>query len=207
MDNNFENEDEFVKVDLKNGSKNSKDFILSFFSNPTRLLKAITKSKDNKLFNVSILVLLIWIIVTFITSLFAYNYTYDAFSLILVIIRDLTIPILSIGFLSLIIHCINPNKENSSSLTNTVTSTITCKIPIIISSFLSLLTLVTPKACIITEPIRYFCIALSTLLTYFAIKYLYNESEDGKSFKMFVIVEAIFYVVYLLLSFLDIYLV
>ena len=126
---------------------------------------------------------------------------------VLVIIRDLTIPILSVGFLSLIIQCINPNKDDQYRLTNTIASVITCKIPIICANFLSLFGLITNKAFLIINPIIYLCMAISLIFTFFAIKYLYKESEDAKSFKMFLIVEITFYIVYLFLSFLDIYLV
>ena len=212
MDNNFDNEtnsskDEFVKVDIKVGTKNSKDFFISFFNNPINLLKRISKSKDTKCFNVSLLILLIWLVITFIHSLFSYSYEYDGIMYVLVIIRDLTIPILSVGFLSLIIHCINPNKDDQYRLTNTIASVITCKIPIICANFLSLFGLITNKAFLIINPIIYLCMAISLIFTFFAIKYLYKESEDAKSFKMFLIVEITFYIVYLFLSFLDIYLV
>ena len=100
-----------------------------------------------------------------------------------------------------------PDKEGKCSLTNTITASIVCKIPIIFVSLLSLITLVSDKAYIIINPIAYFCIAISILLTYFAVKFLYKESEDFKSFKKFMVVEGIFYGVYLILSFLGIYMV
>ena len=213
MENNVNNsntessKDEFVKVDLRDGTKNSKDFFSSFFNNPLNLLKKISKSKDNKFFNVSILILLIWIIITLIHSLFGYNYNYDGISYALSVIRDITIPILSVGFLTLIIYFMNPNKDDNYRLTNTVTAVITCKIPIILSSFISLLNLVTTKASFIINPIVYFCIATSTIFIFFAIKYLYKENEDCRCFKSFLIIESIFYIIYLFLSFLNIYLV
>ena len=213
MENNVNNsntessKDEFVKVDLRDGTKNSKDFFSHFFKKPINLLKKISKSKDLKFFNVSLLVLLIWLFVTFIHSLFSYNYNYDGLTYILIIIRDLTIPILSVGFLALVIHLLNPSKDDDYRLTNTVTSVIVCKIPIIFISFLSLLSLVSDKAYFLLNPISYFCIAISTIFTFFAIKYLYKESEDARSFKMFLIVELVFYIIYLFLSFLNIYLV
>ena len=205
--NNDSSKDEFVKVDLKDGTKNSKDFFSSFFKNPINLFKKISKSKDLKLFNVSLFVLLIWILITFIHSLFSYSYDYDGLTHLLVIIRDLTIPILSVGFLSLIIHCINPNKDDNYRLTNTITAVIVCKIPIIFISFIYLLSLISDNVYFLLNPILYFCMAISTVFTFFAIKYLYGESEDARSFKMFLIVQLVFYIVYLFLSFLDIYLV
>ena len=208
MENNNESsKDEFVKVDLKDGTKNSKDFFTSFFQNPITLLKNISKCKNFKLFNVSLIILLIWLVITFIHSLFDYGNLYTGMTHPLVIIRDLTIPILSVGFLSLIIHCINPNKDDDYRLTNAVTSVIVCKIPIIFSSFLSLLAIVSTNFYFLLDPITDFCTAISIIFTFFAIKYLYKESEDAKSFKMFLIVEAVFYIVYLFLSFLDIYLI
>lgn len=213
MDNNFNDntnqssKDNFVQIDFKDGSKKFKEFISSFFTNPIGLIKKISQSNDTKFFNVSSLLLLIWLIITLIHSLFGNTLNYHGSTYIFAVIGDLTIPILSVGFISLIIHSINPNQDDEYRLTKTLTLVIACKIPIIISNFISLLTLVSSKANFLTIPIYYFCFIISTILTFFAVKYLYKESDDSKSFKRFLIIESIFYVIYLLLSFLNIYLV
>lgn len=199
--------DEFIKVNLKDFSKDYKYFFKSFFTNPISCLKSITKSNDNKFLNISFFILIFWIFITLIHSLLKYNYVYDGFSYFLLVLRDLTIPILSVGFLSLIIYCVKPNKEDDITLSNSIASIIVCKIPIIISSFISLITLISSKAYFITKPISYFCSIVSILLTFFAVKFLYKESEDARTFKAFLVVEAIFYIVYIFLSFLDIYLI
>ncbi len=209
MENDFNNSsnDKFSKLDFKDGTYNCKNFFSSFFNNPIKTLKNICDSKHNLFFNTAIIVLLIWVFIMFIHALFGNVYTNNGFSMFLFAVRDLTIPIISVGFLSLIIYCMAPTKDDKCNISDTITVSIVCKIPIIFANFISLITLISDKAYCITTPITYFCLCISTVLTYFAIKYLYKESEDFKSFKSFMIVEAIFYGVYLILSFLGIYMV
>ena len=206
-DSNNSSNDEFTKVDFKDGTQNCKNFFSSFFSNPIKTLKNISQSKHNLFFNTSIIILLFWVLIMFFNALFGTTYSSNGLYIFLTAVRDLTIPIISVGFMALIIYCIDPNKDEKCNLTNTLTSVIVCKIPVIIASFISLINLVSNKAYYITNPITYFCISLSILLTYFAIKYLYKECEDFKSFKRFMVVYGIFYGVYLILSFLGIYMV
>ena len=206
-DSNNSSNDEFTKVDFKDGTQNCKNFFSSFFSNPIKTLKNISDSKHNLFFNTAIIMLLVWVLIMFFHALFGNVYSTNGLYIFLSAVRDLTIPIISVGFLALIIYCMAPNKDEKCSLTNTITSSIVCKIPIIFASFISLINLVSDKAYYITNPITYFCIAISIVLTYFAIKFLYKESEDFKSFKRFMIIEGIFYGVYLILSFLGIYMV
>ena len=209
MENNSNNSsnDEFTKVDFKDGTQNCKNFFSSFFSNPIKTLKNISQSKHNLFFNTSIIILLFWVLIMFFNALFSTTNSSNGLYIFLTAVRDLTIPIISVGFMALIIYCIDPNKDEKCNLTNTITSVIVCKIPVIIASFISLINIVSNKAYYITNPITYFCISLSILLTYFAIKYLYKECEDFKSFKKFMVVYGIFYGVYLILSFLGIYMV
>ena len=206
-DSNNSSNDEFKKVDFKDGTQNCKNFFSSFFSNPIKTLKNISDSKHNLFFNTSIIILLVWVLIMFLHTLLRNVYHTSALYTFLSAIRDLTIPIISVGFLALIIYCMAPNKDEKCNLTNTLTASIVCKIPIIFASFISLINLVSDKAYFITNPIAYFCIAISILLTYFTIKFLYKESEDFKSFKKFMVIEGIFYGVYLILSFLGIYMV
>ena len=206
-DSNNSSNDEFTKVDFMDGTQNCKNFFSSFFSNPIKTLKNISQSKHNLFFNTSIIILLFWVLIMFFNALFSTTNSSNGLYIFLTAVRDLTIPIISVGFMALIIYCIDPNKDEKCNLTNTITSVIVCKIPVIIASFISLINIVSNKAYYITNPITYFCISLSILLTYFAIKYLYKECEDFKSFKKFMVVYGIFYGVYLILSFLGIYMV
>lgn len=206
-DSNNSSNDEFTKVDFKDGTQNCKNFFSSFFNNPIKTLKNISCSKHNLFFNTSIIILLVWVVITFFHTLFGTTYSSNGLYIFLTAIRDLTIPIISVGFLAVIIYCMDFNKDEKCDLTNTITSVIVCKIPVIFASLISLINLVSDKAYYITNPITYFCISLSLLLTYFAIKFLCKESEDFKSFKSFIVVQGIFYGVYLILSFLGIYMV
>ena len=97
------------------------------------------------------------------------------------------------------------NKENKKSLTTTITAIVTAKIPVIIGTAVSLLTIIDSNIGKITSPFASFCNVISVVLTYFAMKSVIGEEQNSKFFKKFVAIEAIFYVIYVVVSLLGIY--
>ena len=78
------------------------------------------------------------------------------------------------------------------------------KIPVIISALISLINLLSSSAYKITSPISSLCSAISIVLTYFAVKFVFNK-KDEEAIKTFVLVEVIYIVVAFILSFIGIY--
>ena len=76
---------------------------------------------------------------------------------------------------------------------------------IILAEVISLITLFSSSAYKITNRISNICSIISTVLMYFAIRELYNEEDEKTAFKNFVIIEVIYIVVSLVISFLEIY--
>ena len=104
-DSNNTSNEEFTKVDFKDGTQNCKNFFSSFFSNPIKTLKNISESRRNLFFNTSIIILLAWVLIMFLHALLGNVYHTNGLYIFLSAIRDLTIPIISVGFLALIIYC------------------------------------------------------------------------------------------------------
>ena len=78
------------------------------------------------------------------------------------------------------------------------------KIPVIISSLLGFLTYISHKITSITTPIGSLLSIISTVLVYFAVKFLSDEENDSDALKAFIKVEAIYYIICFALSFLEI---
>ena len=97
------------------------------------------------------------------------------------------------------------NKKEKKSLATIITSITIAKIPTIFASVVNLLTIFSVSAYKITSPIASLCSVVTTILTYFTIKAIFNEEQNSKFLKTFVIIEAIYYVAYLIISFLEIY--
>jgi len=79
------------------------------------------------------------------------------------------------------------------------------KIPVIIASVISLLTIFSSSAYKITSPISSFASVISVILTYFTAKSIIGEEQNSKFLKKFVVIEAIYYVCYVVVSLLGIY--
>jgi hypothetical protein len=191
-------------VDIKNEAKVAKGFIGSMFKDPFSTIKQIANDNQNTHFKTAVLFVIIWIIVLFINALSVKYWSFDAlFRNILSLIKTIIAPALGIFVMSLIIYCIN--KENKKSLVTVMTAVVTAKIPVIVAAVVSLLTLIDSKVSLITSPFAALCNVITTVLLYFTAKTICGEEQNSKFFKKFVIIEAIYYVAYIIISLLGIY--
>jgi hypothetical protein len=194
-------------VDIKNDAKEATGFASAIFKDPFGTMKQIVNDDSNKHFKTAIIFMIIWIIAIFISSLFGttlYKFSFNlAFKQILSIIKAVVAPLLGVIVLSAIIYLMN--KENKKSMITNITAVVTAKVPVIIASIVSLLTIISTQVGQITRPFSSLCSVISIVLTYFAAKSICGEEEDSKFFKKFVLIEAIFYIVYFAISFLGIY--
>lgn len=197
------------KVDIKKDAKETTGFVKSMFKDPFGTIKQIAEDSSNKYFKTAIILVVLWMIVELIDILFAGYYLSSsmsirfAFKQILSIIKVAVAPALTIIVLSAITYFMN--KENKKSLITNITAITTAKIPVIIANAVSLLTIISTDIGKITRPFASLCGVITTVLTYFTIKNLFGEEQNSKFFKKFVIVEALFYVAYFVISFLGIY--
>ncbi len=176
--------------------------------NPLVRLKEIAEDKENKDFKYAIVLEVIWMLVLAILNLatyssidyfFAYGFTRHFLSLIKVTIA----PIVGIIVMSLIIFTMN--KNNKKSFVTILTSITAAKIPVIVANTLGLLKLISSSISKLLTPVSAFCSAISIVFTFFAIKALFGEENNSKFLKTFIIIQAIYYVAYLIISYLEIY--
>ena len=191
-------------VDIKNDAKEATGFVTSMFKDPFGTIKTIVDDSNNKHFKTAIIFVAIWTIVVFIKALSLKFWSFDAlFRNMLSLIKTIIAPALGIVVLSGIIYFMN--KENKKSLVTIITAVTTAKIPVIVASVVSLLTMFSASAYKITTPFASLCSVVSVILTYFTAKNIFKEEQNSKFFKKFVAIEAIYYVAYILISFLEIY--
>ena len=196
-------------VDIKNDAKEATGFASSMFKNPFGTIKQIVNDNSNKQFKTAVIFMILWMAIIFVSRLFtgysvSSRFTFNfALNQMLGIVKGMIAPVLGVAILSAIIYIMN--KENKKSMITNITAIVTAKIPVIISSAVSLLTIIDSKVSTITGPFSSFCLAVSTVLVYFAAKTICGEEDEGKFFKKFVVIEAIYYVCYVVVSLLGIY--
>ena len=194
-------------VDIKKDAKEATGFVSSMFKDPFGTIKQIVNDNTNKYFKIAIIFMIIWIVAIFISSLLAttpmHRFSFNlAFKQILSIIKAVVAPLIAVIVLSGIIYLMN--KENKKSIVTIITAIVTAKIPSIIATVVSLLTIIDYKVSYITAPFSSLCNVISIILMYFATKSIFGEEQKSKFFIKFVIIEAIYYAIYILVSFLGI---
>lgn len=194
-------------VDIKKDAKEATGFVSSMFKDPFGTIKQIVNDNTNKYFKIAIIFMITWIVAIFIGSLLAttpmHRFSFNlAFKQILSIIKAVVAPLIAVIVLSGIIYLMN--KENKKSIVTIITAIVTAKIPSIIATVVSLLTIIDYKVSYITAPFSSLCNVISIILMYFATKSIFGEEQNSKFFKKFVIIETIYYVIYIVVSFLGI---
>lgn len=200
--------DTIKNVKIKEDAKEATGFAASMFRDPFGTIKQIAEDNTNKSFKIAIIFVAIWAIAEFLDATLAvvlskYWTGSIAVSRLLGIIKSTIAPIVSVLVLSGIVYFMN--KDNKKSMVTTMTSIAIAKIPVVIASVVSLLTIISSNAITITSRFSSFCSAISLILVYFSIKALCGEKENSKFLNKFVVIYAIYYVVSLVVYYLGIY--
>lgn len=194
-------------VDIKNDAKEATGFVTSMFKDPFATIKTIADDSTNKAFKTAIIFLIIWVAAEFLDSALSIAlsrfWTINWGSKMLGLIKTVIAPVLSVLALSITVYLMN--KKSKKSLMTTISSITVAKIPVVLASVVSLLTLISSNASPLTSRFSSFCSAISIVLTYFSVKALFEEEQNSKFIKKFVIIYAIYYVISLVLYYLGIY--
>lgn len=200
--------DTIKNVNIKKDAKEATGFATSMFKDPFGTIKQIADDNANKTFKTALIFIIVWTIAEFLDStlgliLSGYWTANIVFSRIFGIIKSTIAPVIGVLVLSGIIYAMN--KENKKSLATTITSIAIAKIPVVLASVVSLITIISKNALTLTSRFSGFCSVISIVLVYFSSKALFGEEQNSKFFKKFVIIYAIYYVVSLVLYYLGIY--
>ena len=207
----------FKNTDLKKDSQAAKGFFTAFFKNPLGTLKNVATDSKNSYLKIAIVILVIWLLSIFLLGMIgmakrylfgtfgSFEYFFNnLFSNMFNILKNLIAPIITIAVISGLVYGFKKQKNKSFlSIASTITI---AKIPVVIASIASLLTLINTNVSKLTTPFASFCSILSTVLLYFAIKDLSDESESKAYFWKFALIMGIYYVINFILTFLGIYL-
>lgn len=209
--------DAIKNVNLKNDTKEAKGFFFSFFKDPLGEMKKATSSVDNKFIKIAIIIFVIWLAIILAANLLntATNYlfgTFGSFSYffshlfrnIFNLAKDLIAPVITILTLSGLIYGFK--KVKNRSFLTIASSILIAKIPVVIATIVSLLTIFNTHFLKIASTFTGFCDILSTILLFFAMKNLLEEDKNDSYFWKFALIMGIFYIVKFVFSYLGIYL-
>lgn len=192
-------------VNIKDETLKTKGFIGEMFKNPIDKIREIAK-EDSKYFKTALFILVIWTIAVFITSSYSTIYYWGfarIFSNILNVLKEILVPIVGVLVLSLIIFILN--KNNKKSLTSIISTVTATRLPLAISSVVSILTLFSRNFAKVTHSFDALCTVITIVLSYFGFKEIFNEKDNNKFTKKFVLIQVIYYLVAIVLTFLEIY--
>ena len=198
--------DTIKNVNIKKDSIETKGFVVEMFKNPLGKIKEIVDKDTSKYFTYGIIILAIWVVAKLISRSFSFSHIWGlsrvGSAILSILISGIT-PIVSVLVMSLIVFIMNT--KNKKQLTTVITAIISASIPLVIASVVSLLTIFGTKVSTITAPFTSFCNVISTILMYFAIKAIFGTEKNSEFIKKFILVQGIFYIVYIVLSFFEIY--
>lgn len=201
--------DSFKNVDVKQETEKAKNFFSGIISTPVKKISEIAHDKSNNFFKTAIVLLVLWILIagfqqvaSIIGTIFKYGFKYVQFSDFVGIAKAVITPLLEIVILSGIVYLFQ--KQNKKSFLTVVNTIVAAYFPIVVSKVVGLLNLIS-GASRITSPITGLLGVISLVFTFFAIKELSDEKDNDKAVKQFVIIEAVYYVVAFILSFLKLY--
>lgn len=192
-------------VDIKKESKETTNFVIDFVKNPIGKIKEIADETTNKYFITSIFIIVIWTILILISTISGYThfFKYNFWDHLVSLIKSMLAPVLGIIVMAVIVLIMN--KENKKTLITNINTITATKIPLFLAAIVNLLKLFKLRDTSIITTFSSLCTVISTVLLYFGLKELFGEQEDEKFIKKFLIIEAIFYVVYFIISYLGIY--
>lgn len=201
--------DSFKNVDVKQETEKAKNFFSGIISTPIKKISEIAHDKSNNFFKTAIVLLVLWVLIagfqqvaSIIGTIFEFGFKYISFSDFFGIAKAVITPLLEIVILSGIVYLFQ--KQNKKSFLTVVNTIVASYFPIVVAKVVGLLNLIS-GASRITSPITGLLGVISLVFTFFAIKELSDEKDNDKAVKQFVIIEAVYYVVAFILSFLKLY--
>lgn len=198
-----EAKEQMKNINLKQEAEAGKGLIKKLVKSPLETIKEIAEDTENKTFKTALLLVAVWAVVALIDRLLYYATSkYISFNLL----STLKVTIASIlEVLAMTVSVYLLNKTAKKSISKILTSVSIAYIPSILSSVLWLLDNLSSKLSDILSPVGGLLSVVTIVLMYHTVKALSNEADETKTLKLFIKVEAVFYVIAFAARFLGIY--
>ena len=191
-------------VDIKTDAKYTSGFVTSLFKNPLSTLENLTNDRKNKHFKYAIIMIIVWLGTIFLQTIASNQWAWNLIGYnFLNTLKALLSPICGLAVFALILYFFQ-KQSGKKSLTTLITIITISASPLIIANVINLVTLFSRDFSHLAIPLLTFGEILTVVFTYFGIKSLIDNDDDGY-LKTFIKIEAVYYVIYFLVSFLGIY--
>ena len=208
----------FKDVNMKEEGKAAKGFFKELFKNPIDKIQSIIEENNGKYFKYAIIIVVIWTVVELILSIYTQRgvffnifngfsnllgFSTSIGSVILSIFIAILTPTVSVVVMTLITFLFN--KESKKSFLTVLSGVTIAKLPIVAAEVISLLNMAGLFVSKVTSPVKLFAGVISTVLIYFTLKSVFGKKKDSEFFYKFLIIEAIYYGAYIILSLIGMY--
>lgn len=197
-----ETKEQMKNINFKEEAQKGKGLLRKLFGKPIETIKEIVEDDKNQFYKTALIIIIAWVVLILLHRIIDFIiYDYYKFE-VLATIKSMLSPILEILAMAIIIHVLN--KNNKQPLTKSITTVAIAKVPLVISIVLGYLTYISSNVRYITNPISSLLSVISTVLMFFVVKESFKEEENEKALKVFIKIEAIYYIVAFAFSFLGI---
>ena len=194
--------EQMKNFNFKEEAEAGKGLLMKLWSNPVEAIKEIVTDSENKFFKTSLVFLVVWLILKLIYEIIYYagnEYLDLEFKKTVLVLLG---PVL--GVVALVAAIFILNKNAKKSFVTLITTVVAVRIPLIISEIFNYLRLINTKASYITSPVSKLLDIISIVLTFFAVKFAFDEEDNAKAFKLFAMVEGVYCIIYFVIGFLGI---
>ena len=189
-------------IKIKDETMNATNFVKDMVKDPISKTEEISQDSENRYLKTSIFMIVVWMIAKFIFSALSYSKYSTLGRNILSTIKSTVAPLFIILSLTIIIFILN--KKKKKSLVTVLSTVVTAYIPMVLASVIHLLYLIDYNMSKITTPVTTLATFVTIILSYFAMKDIFEEDTELGTFKKFVLVELIYFGVAIIVSFLGI---
>ena len=195
--------EQMKNFNFKEEAEAGKGLIKRLWTDPVNAVKEIVLDGENKFFKTSIVFIVVWLVLILLYDVIYYARSEYLDMEFLPTLKKLLAPVL--GVVAMVASIFVLNKNSKKSFVTLISTIVTVRIPLIISELISYLLLISSNAGYITSPISKILNIVSVVLTFFAVKFSFEEEDNAKAFKSFVLVEGVYCIIYFVLRFLGIY--
>lgn len=197
--------DTIKDVDFKNDTKEATGFVKEMFNNPFEAVERVAREEENIL-KKSVVIMIVYIVASVLCQiiyLVKYGSISSVGSNIMNLVSSVLRPILYVLVPAIIVFIMN--KNNKKSLPVVLMTLIAAAVPLVAVEIIDVLESIVGAIRLVSSPISTGLASVSAILTYFGMKELFAEEENGKFIKTFAIIEVVTALVFYLLSSAGIY--
>lgn len=178
-------------VNFKNDAEETKGFVKEMMSNPFEAVRKVATGEENVL-KKCIIIMIVSIAASLACSLISvvrYGKFSGIFANVLSLVSSVLNPIAYILAPAIVILILNKNAKKS--LITIISTLVIAKIPTVITEVIDVFEILIGGISLITSPISTGLIAISTILTYFGMKDLFEIEENKDFISKYVIIRVV----------------